>query len=245
MTATQRKSGRTPSPRPQRASRSNHRRPALYAGRDRGAETRARLIDTALDVFGELGFDGASTRLIASKAGVNLAAIAYHFGGKEALHIAVARHIAEAIAANIAPALALAATRESLASPEAARQTILRVLDVFIDVILGKAEAARWARFIVREQMHPSAAFPVLYEFLGSAQAMASRVLAVALGRPESSEIRLRVFAIIGQVMFFRVAQPVVLRRMNWKTIDDAQRAEIKRIILSHVDDIILAERNR
>lgn len=244
MSIAPRKSARIVAPRPL-PKRGPHPAPGKPAVRDRGTETRAQLIDAALDVFGELGFDGASTRLIASKAGVNLAAIAYHFGGKEALHIAVARHITESIAANIGPALALAATPDSLASAEAARQTTQRMLGGFIDVILGKADAARWARFVVREQMQPSAAFEVLYEFLGGAQAMATRAFAAALGKPESREIRLRVFAIIGQVMFFRVAQAVVLRRMEWRSIDDAERAEIKRIILSHVDDIVLAERKR
>lgn len=249
MSTAPRKSARialaNPSPQSAPAPRRRKRTPPAGTVRDRGAETRAQLIETALDVFGELGFDGASTRLIAGKAGVNLAAIAYHFGGKEALHVAVARHIADEIAANIGPALATAATPEGLASPDVARETILRVLGSFIDVILGKADAARWARFVIREQMQPSAAFEVLYEFLGGAQAMATRAFAAALGKPESREIRLRVFAIIGQVMFFRVAQAVVLRRMEWKAIDDAERAEIKRVILSHVDDIVLAERKR
>jgi AcrR family transcriptional regulator len=215
------------------------------ATRDRGAETRTQLIETALDVFGELGFAGASTRLIASKAGVNLAAITYHFGSKQALHVAVARHIAERIAASIGPALAIATAADSITSADAARRAILTMLDLFIDVILGKAEAARWARFVVREQMHPTAAFDVLYEFMEGATAAATGLVAKALGHPDNAETRLRMFAILGQVMFFRVAQAVVMRRMNWKAIDDAERAAIKRVVLSHVDDILLAERTR
>jgi len=214
--------------------------------RDRGAETRAQLIDAALDVFNELGFEGASTRAIAKKAGVNLAAIVYHFGSKQALHVAVAQYITERIAANIGPAFALAAAHaDALASPDAAREAILRVVDIFIDVILGKAEAARWARFILREQMHPTAAFEVLYQFIGGALAMIAKVVATALDRPESAETRLHVFALLGEVLYFRVAQPVVLRRMGWTSIDDAERAAIKRVVMGHVTDILLAERNR
>ena len=61
--------------------------------RGQGAETRQRLVEAALDIFGRLGFEGATTRQIANQAGTNLAAIKYHFGSKEALHIAVAEHI--------------------------------------------------------------------------------------------------------------------------------------------------------
>jgi len=218
---------------------------ASRRARDRGADTRAHLIDAALDVFNDLGFEGASTRAIAKKAGVNLAAIVYHFGSKQALHVAVAQYITEGIAANIGPALALAAKADALSSPDAAREAILRILDVFIDVILGKAEAARWARFILREQMHPTAAFDILYQFISGASAMMAKVVATALDKPESAETRLHVFALLGEVLYFRVAQPVVLRRMGWTTIDDAERAAIKRVVMSHVADILLAERNR
>ncbi len=51
----------------------------------RGLETRDRLMDAALRVFAERGFDGATTREIAREAGVALAALTYHFESKEAL----------------------------------------------------------------------------------------------------------------------------------------------------------------
>lgn len=50
-----------------------------------GPETRARILDTAEILFTEHGFDGTSLRMITGLAGVNLAAVSYHFGSKEAL----------------------------------------------------------------------------------------------------------------------------------------------------------------
>jgi TetR/AcrR family transcriptional regulator len=49
------------------------------------ASTRERMLDAALDAFAELGYDGASTRAIAGRAGVNQGLIPYYFGTKEAL----------------------------------------------------------------------------------------------------------------------------------------------------------------
>lgn len=47
--------------------------------------TRERMLDVALEAFSEQGYDGASTRSIAARAGVNQGMIPYYFGSKEAL----------------------------------------------------------------------------------------------------------------------------------------------------------------
>ena len=53
-----------------------------------GGDTKERILNTAERLFGEHGFAGTSLRAIAKNAGVNLAAIHYHFGSKEALLLA-------------------------------------------------------------------------------------------------------------------------------------------------------------
>lgn len=48
-------------------------------------ETQGKILDTAERLFGEQGYAGTSLRHIIAEAGVNLAAIHYHFGSKEDL----------------------------------------------------------------------------------------------------------------------------------------------------------------
>lgn len=52
-------------------------------------DTMDRILDTAEVLFAQKGFAETSLRAITSKAGVNLAAVNYHFGSKEALIQAV------------------------------------------------------------------------------------------------------------------------------------------------------------
>src|ERR671936_54679 len=52
-------------------------------------ETRTRILDAAEELFMQHGFEGTSMRLLTAKAGVNLAAVNYHFGSKDALIEAV------------------------------------------------------------------------------------------------------------------------------------------------------------
>ncbi len=190
-------------------------------------------------MFGRLGFEGASTREIAKAANANLAAIVYHFGGKEALHLAVAEHVAASIMAKVGPTLAAVADPSATATPEAAHAGLERLVGTMIEVMLGSAEAERWARFIVREQLQPTAAFDVIYRFMGGAVSTAIRLVATVLGRPEDEAIRLRVFTLLGQVLVFRIAQTLVLRRMEWRDIGERERAAIKAIILQNLDAIL------
>lgn len=52
-------------------------------------DTKEAILDAAEAVFAEVGFEKASIRQIVAKAGVNLAAVHYHFGSKDALVEAV------------------------------------------------------------------------------------------------------------------------------------------------------------
>lgn len=53
-----------------------------------GADTRAGLLSAAREEFAERGFDGATVRRIADRAGVDPAMVNHWFGGKEALFTA-------------------------------------------------------------------------------------------------------------------------------------------------------------
>ena len=47
---------------------------------NRLSDTRARILDAAERLFMAHGYDGTSMRQITGEAGVNLAAVNYHFG---------------------------------------------------------------------------------------------------------------------------------------------------------------------
>jgi AcrR family transcriptional regulator len=56
---------------------------------DRASLTKEKLLDTAETLFMEHGFEATGLRQITTAAGVNLAAVHYHFGSKEELFQAV------------------------------------------------------------------------------------------------------------------------------------------------------------
>jgi len=56
---------------------------------DSAGTVRNRLLEVAAESFAEKGFDGTSVRDITAKASCNVAAVNYHFGGKENLYFEV------------------------------------------------------------------------------------------------------------------------------------------------------------
>ncbi len=61
--------------------------------------TRQRILTAALELFSERSFEGASTRLIAERAGVQQPLLSYHFGTKEELWRAAVGQLFEQLAA--------------------------------------------------------------------------------------------------------------------------------------------------
>jgi AcrR family transcriptional regulator len=94
-----------------------------------GEITRQRLLHAAFDVFAFRGFEAGTVREITDRAGANLAAVSYHFRGKEELYVAV---IAQALLQLLGP---LAREVQKHATAEARRTAFAAVLrDGLFDV---------------------------------------------------------------------------------------------------------------
>lgn len=204
-----------------------------------------RLLDAAIDQFGRHGLDGASTRAIAAAAGTAMSSITYHFGGKDGLYQATARHITAQIAARMEAPLA-EAIRLATATPDTdgAIAAMLATLDGFAQ-IMTSAESAPWARFVVREQMDPTAAFDILYAEMmdGMAVHATGLILRIAGGRISEAEARVKALAIFGQVLMFRVARATVLRLTGWADITGPESQEIRATLRAHTLAILEALR--
>ncbi len=211
------------------------------ARQDRGAETRQKLLLAALDAFGRYGYEGAATRDIAKRAEANLAAIVYHFGSKDALHRAVAEYVVEQMASRTGDSIAKAAKAlEGPVDRPTARHLLQEIIDANINSMLGEAESELWGRFIMREQMEPSSAFDVIYDFMNQGQATTTHLIAILLGLdPRSDEAALRTFAISGQFVIFRVAEPMILKRLGRDHLSSLDHVEIRRIVTKNIDTLV------
>ncbi len=91
------------------------------------AGTRARILEAALDVFAEYGFDGTSTREICKRANVNVAALNYHWGSKESLWLAVCDAVARQV---------MRLTRECLDVAQPVEVAVPKLIGTMFDALL-------------------------------------------------------------------------------------------------------------
>jgi AcrR family transcriptional regulator len=209
---------------------------------NRGAETRQRLIHSALEVFGEYGFDGASTRMLAERAGANLAAIPYHFGSKEGLYRAAAEYIVEFSKRELQPIIDRIErmAMERKVSRRAASELLEELLQRFSSLVIGSSEADSWAGFIMREQLHPGAAFEILFEGLMKKLIdAASRMLAITLRmRPDDPRLMITTQTVLGQIVIFRSGRAAVLRQLGWKEISADRLKLIQSVVRENMGRI-------
>ncbi len=168
--------------------------------------TAEALLAAASEIFAEKGLGLARVRDIATRAGANVAAISYHFGGKQALYREVLRRQARA---RISRYPMPDATSSSTQEPE-------RLLAAAIQALLGRFLAddgsALMARLMVRELAAPTPALTALIEDVIHPQYQAlSGIVARLLGTQADAQLVQRAtFSVISQCIFYLFARPLV-----------------------------------
>jgi len=203
-------------------------------GYARGDETRRRIIDAAIGLFGQHGFEGASTRDIAARAGVNAPALQYYFENKEGVYRACAETLADEAWQALEPAVSRA--RDALRRGAGTRELI----DVFIGIqeaVADRMFTKRHARadqslFFAREQSggEPGIGTKVLMERVRMPLKQVStqlleRISGIAADNPVTL---VRMLSLHGQLLYFHVAHNFTMAMLGWEHLDDDKAAFLK-----------------
>ncbi len=133
-----------------RQSRADQRQPS------RGDDTRRAVLDAAVAVFADVGYQRATVRDIVQRAGANVAAINYHFGDKHQLYLA-AHEYARTTSNASNPLVQADEGRDFNADAPPDRRLYL-----FIRTMLGhvyhRGEPTLLARMMLHEMVQPTEA---------------------------------------------------------------------------------------
>jgi AcrR family transcriptional regulator len=207
----------------------NVNEPSLSGHEVRSARTRSQLIETAIEVIGAVGYEGASTRALAKAANTTLSAIPYHFGGKKELYLAAAQMIAEYARGRFEEITDILESRSSADRAARLEEALIHLLHIMLD----DAEPHSWTSFVARcvydndeafALIHEQAIAPLLERLIHAATDLSRR-------NPKDETLRLRISAIVTAVIGFRLLRGVMLRGMGWKNIQDNYARQIEELI--------------
>ncbi len=206
-----------------------------------GSFRDSRLIEAAIELFGRDGIAAVGTRAIAEAAGAQMSAITYHFGSKEGLYLACARHIAAEMRERTKPLMERARTEcPPSGSAADARAAIVAMLSGFVGIMMND-DIAPFARFVVREQMNPTPAFAILFEnaMQPIIELMDELLQRVAGHRIPHEQRSIRAVALMGQVLAFRFARATLMRVTGWESVGAAETDAVRAVIIAHAEAIL------
>ena len=153
--------------------------------------TRQRILRVGMACFAQEGFAGATTRMIASAAGVTLPVIAYHFGNKDGLHLACAEEIVEQHRRRLLPVAAAArfAADDGTLTAGQARLWLEKILGTLVAAITADDEQRLATDFVLRELSEQGPGYHLLYEELWKpGMELVAELIAIARGQSATSE---------------------------------------------------------
>jgi AcrR family transcriptional regulator len=220
------------------------RRRPTEGGYARGEETRLRIIETAIPMFGRRGFDGVSTREIAAEAGVNPPALQYYFDSKEGLFRACGEHMAEQVAAAVEPIVARAERLLADGAPAPALiEAFCAIQEAMAELLFGEAETSGWTSFFAMDQagFGPGIALSLLRErFVDRLQDVCAGLIGRLTGKgAEEAETRLRSFAIDGQLKIFCLGRSAALECLGWDSFSPEHARLIKSIVVEQTRTLL------
>jgi AcrR family transcriptional regulator len=214
-------------------------RRSTEGGYARGEETRLRIIQAAIELFGEHGFVAASTRDIAARAGVNAPALQYYFENKEGVYRACAEHLADEVWTKFEPVVRRSkATLESTDDDTLLIEAFIELQNVMMDKALQTQSAPSLKLFFVREQggQEPHIATEIIQARVrGPLNDVATKIIAKIGGTaPDDPLTIVRLIALNGQFALFHMAPRSMLTLFGWPSLD-AQKIEfVKQAVFSN-----------
>jgi TetR/AcrR family transcriptional regulator, regulator of cefoperazone and chloramphenicol sensitivity len=192
-----------------------HANPASEADRanaaatEAGHGTRERLLQAALEVFAEHGYDAATIREICRRADANVAAVHYHFGDKRKLYEAIYGTLFETLRER----------RTAFLPPEAPAEERLRVYikALFEEIFCCGGDSDRQVQLstiYLSEMVRPTEVLDrIVSEHLEPDARELYRIVGDLIGAGPADEITIDCAAsVVGQVLYYYHSGPIISR---------------------------------
>ena len=170
------------------------------------ASTREKLVEAAGQVFAEHGYHATTVREIVKRSGANIAAVNYHFGGKLGLYTEVLQRLVRAARVN-----AINSALDQNAPPE---EILRAVIGARLQSVTRPNLQDLHSRIMMHELVQPT---PALSRVVNEVSRPIYERLLELVGRiidlpPKNEKTRLCVHSVMGQILVYVLAGPLLMR---------------------------------
>lgn len=167
---------------------------------DSPESAKERLLAAAEEIFADYGYEGASIRQICTKAGMNVAAVNYHFGDKENLYVEAVKRAHSCM------------SHASVVADPPGTPPVVR-LERFIRAVVPEMHAPTRAtamKLMMRELADPGkAAGVVVDEFIRPMAYHLWGIIRELLPHLPEPQVLMTGFSVIAQCLYYRQNRPV------------------------------------
>ena len=200
--------------------------------------TKLALIMAAGELFAESGMEGPGVRAIAEKAGVNIAAINYHFGSKENLYVETLRYVI--LHEKDVHAVDFFKEAEEDISPYKASVLLHRYVKEKFNAHFSKKQPRWFNMLVMRSLQDPSPSLQSLVEevFRPDMDAFVSFIQKANPAIRQEDAVLLDFF-LIGQIFFYSLSRIPILMTLKKEDYDkgfiNAAAEQIARAMISRI----------
>jgi len=191
--------------------------------------TKKRLLDAAEEIFSERGYAAATVREITARGACNVAAVNYHYGGKEALYREVFQRRLRALRD-----LRIRRIREYMEAPgaEPGLEGLLKAfVDAFLEPLMDRSRGTLFFRLMTQEILDPQLPEGMVFqEMIGPIQATMGGALQRVAPALSGEAVRRCMFSVVGQLLHV-----TFYLRLLAKTEGQAGSREEVRAVLDHI----------
>jgi AcrR family transcriptional regulator len=175
-----------------------------------GLDVKNRILEEAGEIFADRGFRETTVREICRRAGVNLAAVNYHFGDKERLYMAVITHYKEMASQKYQQ-------NDFVRDHDPYDVQLTAFIKSFMFHILGEGHESCFGRLMSREYIEPTSALDVIIEeefrpFFNRLNTIVRQLLGK---ETDEEKVILCSMSVLGQCLYFKHSRPVISRLLR------------------------------
>lgn len=198
--------------------------------------TKEALLLTAGELFADHGVEGTSIRTIAEKCQANIAAVNYHFGGKENLHLAVIRYVLEKTRCSRAREL-MGREHTWAQNPQQCAEAVYAIVEECVQQYFTGIHPRWYGRLFMRILLRPTPAnWKIVEELLLPEFSMMREVMRRCRPGMSAREAELWTDSLIGQLAHYIFAEEFMRMTPGRHAFD----TKFQKSILNHVSKMLI-----